>query len=121
MTRSEHESAEVRKPSMAAERTTPGRLERLLSVHIAGLTVLAALSLRLCHYLPWLPATEAAAAASAVFVTDFWAFFRLNRWLANGATIVAVAWSLRDFWELSSEAKLMAIGSMLCLLQIVLF
>ncbi|HEY2413387.1 MAG TPA: transglutaminaseTgpA domain-containing protein [Pirellulaceae bacterium] len=106
---------------MAADRTSTGRLERLLSIYTAGLTVLAALILGLRHELPWLPAAAAAAAALAVFVTDLWAVFRLNRWLANAVTIVAVAWSLRDFWQLSSEGKLMAIGSMLCLLQMVLF
>jgi hypothetical protein len=106
---------------MAADRTSSRRLERLLSIYTAGLTVLAASILGLRHELPWLPVAAAAAAALAVFVTDYWAVFRLNRWLANAITIVAVAWSLRDFWQLSSEGKLMAIGSMLCLLQIVLF
>jgi hypothetical protein len=106
---------------MAGNRTSSGRLERLLSTYVAGLTVTAALILGLRHELPWLPAAAAFAATLALFVTDFSATFRLNRWLANAITIVAVAWSLRDFLSLSSEAKLMAIGSMLCLLQIVLF
>lgn len=106
---------------MAAVRTFSGRLERLLSIYTAGLSVVAALILSLRHDLPWLPAAAALAAALAVLVTDYWGVFRLNRWLANAVTIVAVVWSLRDFWQLSSEGKLMAIGSMLCLLQIVLF
>jgi transglutaminase-like putative cysteine protease len=92
----------------------------MLAVYVAALTVLGALILGLRHDAPWLPAAAAVAAVCAVIVTDRWGVVRLNRWLANAITIVAVAWSLRDFWDLSSEAKLMAIGSMLCLLQIVL-
>src|SRR4029077_14281753 len=92
----------------------------LLAAHVAALTVLGALIVGLRHEAPWLPALAAVAAACALVVTDWWGLLRLNRWLANGITIMAVAWSLRDFWDLSSEGKLMAIGSMLCLLQIVL-
>jgi hypothetical protein len=55
-----------------------------------------------------------------VFVTDAWKVVRLNRWVANTITVGAVAWTLRNFLEISSEEKLMAIGTMLCYLQIVL-
>jgi len=105
---------------MSAKENTSGQLERYLAVHVAGLTVLGAFILGLRHEMPWLPAAAAVAAGGAVVVTDWWGLVRLNRWLANAITIAAVVWSLRDFWQLSSEGKLMAIGSMLCLLQIVL-
>ena len=47
-------------------------------------------------------------------------WLRLNRWLANLIAIVAVIWSLREFFDIASEEKLMAIANMLCYLQIVM-
>ena len=53
-------------------------------------------------------------------VTDVLGWLRLNRWLANLIAIVAVIWSLREFFDIASEEKLMAIANMLCYLQIVM-
>jgi hypothetical protein len=93
-------------------------LERSLSLHVAALTILGALIVGLRHESTWLPGLAAIAAVASIFLTDAWRLVQLNRWLANLITVAAVGWSLRDFLEISSEDKLMAIGSMLCYLQI---
>jgi protein-glutamine gamma-glutamyltransferase len=95
-------------------------LERSLSLHVAAMTMLAAVILGLRHETSWLPAVVALTPLVTVFVTDAWKVVRLNRWVANTITVGAVAWTLRNFLEISSEEKLMAIGTMLCYLQIVL-
>jgi hypothetical protein len=101
-------------------KATWGPLERSLSLHVAALTMLAAVILGLRHETSWLPAVAALTPLATVLLTDAIKVVRLNRWLAHAITVVAVAWSLRNFLAVRSEEKLMAIGTMLCYLQIVL-
>lgn len=101
-------------------KATWSSLERSLSLHVAAMTMLAAVILGLRHETSWLPAIVAVTPIVTVFVTDAWKILQLNRWLANAITVVAVAWTLRNFLEIPSEEKLMAIGTMLCYLQIAL-
>ena len=84
-------------------------LERSLSLHVAALTILGALIVGLRHESTWLPGLAAIAAVASIFLTDAWRLVQLNRWLANLITVAAVGWSLRDFLEISSEDKLMAL------------
>src|SRR5882724_10881454 len=103
---------------MESLQATWSSLERLLSLHVAAMTVLGSVIIGVKHESPWLPATVVVTPMVAVLVTDAWKIVRLNRWMANAITVTAVVWSLRDFREMPSEEKLMAIGSMLCYLQI---
>src|SRR4051794_25325250 len=101
-------------------KATWSSLERLLSLQVAAMTMLAAVILGLRHEAPWLPAVVALTPLITLFVTDAWKIARVNRWVANTITVAAVAWTLRNFLAISSEEKLMAIGTMLCYLQIAL-
>lgn len=82
--------------------------------------MLAAVILGLRHETSWLPAVVALTPLVTVLLTDALKIVRLNHWLGHVITVVAVAWSLRNFLAIRSEDKLMAIGTMLCYLQIVL-
>ncbi len=95
-------------------------LSRALSLSVGAMTVLGAIVIGLRHSEPWLPALAAIVPVISFLVTDIWKVVRLNWWVANAVTVLAVGWSLRSFLQVSSEEKLMAIASMICLLQIVL-
>jgi transglutaminase-like putative cysteine protease len=95
-------------------------LDRALQLLIASLTILGAVFVGQGNEGAHVPAATAFAAVAAVAVTDVLGLVRLNRWLANLIAIVAVGWSLREFFQLASDEKLMAIANMLCYLQIVL-
>ena len=94
-------------------------LDRALQLHIAALAILGAVFVGRPEA-PLVPAGTALSAVIAVGITDMLGWVRLNRWIANLIAIAAVAWSLRQFLEIASEEKLMAIANMLCCLQIVL-
>src|SRR5262245_28147495 len=95
-------------------------LERALALHTAVMAILGAIFVGCGQDSVFVPAFAAVAAVTAFFVTDVWGRLRLKRWLANLVAIVAVAWSLREFFDIQSEQKLMAIADMLCYLQVVL-
>jgi hypothetical protein len=95
-------------------------LSLALSLSVGAMTVLGSIVIGLRHSEPWLPLLAAIVPAMSFLVTDVWKVARLNWWVANAITVLAVGWSLRSFLPLSSEEKLMAIASMICLLQIVL-
>ncbi len=95
-------------------------LSRALSLSVGAMTVLGAIVIGLRHSEPWLPALAAIVPVISFLVTDVWKVARLNWWVANAVTVLAVGWSMRTFLRVSSEEKLMAIASMICLLQIVL-
>src|SRR2546423_6318704 len=94
-------------------------LDRALELHIAALTILGAVFVGRPEA-AMVPAITALSAVVAVAVTDVMGWLRLNRWLANLIAVVAMGWSLRQFFEIASEEKLMAIANMLCYLQIML-
>jgi protein-glutamine gamma-glutamyltransferase len=95
-------------------------LERTVALHITVMAILGAIFVGCGQEAIFVSAFTAVAAVAAFFVTDVWGRLRLKRWLANLLAIVAVAWSLREFFEIQSEQKLMAIADMLCYLQVVL-
>jgi transglutaminase-like putative cysteine protease len=94
--------------------------ERILQLHTAALALAGAVFAAVTHSGAPLPAALAVAAVAAVFVADRLAWLRLNRIAANTLAVVAVAWSLRNFFDLDPDEQLLAIANMLCYLQIVL-
>src|SRR5207253_6737373 len=60
------------------------------------------------------------ASVSAVGLTDVLRWLRLNRLLGNGIALIAVVWTLRDFFRVTPEDQLVAIANMLGYLQMVL-
>lgn len=67
-----------------------------------------------------LPLLLTGAALVSLAPEPFSRYLRVNRIVANFGALVAVAWSLRDFFQRGSEDQLLAIADMLICLQIVL-
>jgi protein-glutamine gamma-glutamyltransferase len=95
-------------------------IDRALQWTTAAVAVVGALFLALGHESGWLPALLAVAAAVSVLVTDLIPRLRLNRIVGNLIAVAAVAWSLYDFLDRSSDQQLMAISQMLVILQVLL-
>jgi protein-glutamine gamma-glutamyltransferase len=100
--------------------TLPMSFDRALQLHTAALVIFGAVFVGQRQDAVLVPALAAMAAVASVAITDVLGWLRLNRWVANGIAIFAVGWSLREFFEIASEEKLLAIANMLCYLQIVL-
>jgi transglutaminase-like putative cysteine protease len=94
--------------------------ERILQLHTAALALAGAVFAATGHRSSPLPAALAVAAVASLFVADLLAWLRLNRIAANTLAVMAVIWSLRNFFDLDPDEQLLAIASMLCYLQIVL-
>lgn len=97
------------------------KVERLLQISVAVLAALGAMLLGGGETGDAaLPIAAVAAAFISVYVTDIQRWFSLNRNLANIAALLAVAFSIADFWPGNSTEKLQAIAKLLIYLQIVL-
>ncbi|MCC9609325.1 DUF3488 and transglutaminase-like domain-containing protein [Blastopirellula sp. JC732] len=97
------------------------KVERLLQISVAVLAALGAMLLGGGETDDAaLPIAAVAAAFISVYVTDIQRWFSLNRNLANIAALLAVAFSISDFWPGNSTEKLQAIAKLLIYLQIVL-
>lgn len=95
-------------------------LDRVLQLHTAALVIFGAVFVGHRQEAVLVPALAALAAVVSIGMTDVLHWFQLNRWAANTIAIIAVGWSLRDFLEIASEEKLLAIANMLCYLQMIL-
>jgi transglutaminase-like putative cysteine protease len=113
----------ILKSNEAKHPANPSRLERALQINVALLTALGAVLLGTgqmgTHSLLLALLAVFAAVTSAIF-TDFLAWFRLNRTLANLAAILAVGFSLTDFFGNDAEYQLLAVANLLIYLQVVL-
>jgi hypothetical protein len=96
------------------------KLERLLQFHTAALALIGALFLGLGQEHLAMPIVLAIAAVIALSVSSVWSWFKLGRVPANMVAVVAVVWSLHDFFQRGTEGQLLAIADMLVYLQIVL-
>ncbi|MFI4876790.1 MAG: DUF3488 and DUF4129 domain-containing transglutaminase family protein [Blastopirellula sp. JB062] len=97
------------------------KVERLLQISVAILAALGAMLLGGGETDDAaLPIAAVMAAFISVYVTDIQRWFSLNRNLANVAALLAVAFSVTDFWPGNSTEKLQAIAKLLIYLQIVL-
>jgi transglutaminase-like putative cysteine protease len=105
------------------KRIATTRLERLLQLNVATLTALGAVLLgtgQMSAHSVLLSVLAVLAAVSSVIFTDMLGWFRLNRTLANLAAIMAVGFSLTDFFGNDAEYQLLAVANLLVYLQIVL-
>lgn len=97
------------------------KLERLVQVHVAGLAIMGAVLLGLGQRSSLLPLLAVFAAVTSVVFTDTLNWFHLNRFVANLAALLALFFSLNDFFQSDMRAQLLAIANLLIYLQIVLF
>ena len=97
-------------------------VDRALQLNTTALAVTGAVFLGLGHESIVMPLLLAAGAIAAFTLTDVLKWIRLNRLAANLVALVAVAWSLKDFFDTGrgSEQQLLAIANMLVYLQVVL-
>jgi protein-glutamine gamma-glutamyltransferase len=91
-----------------------------LSIVMATMAALSAALLGMGQENAWLPALTCLAAIGSVVLTDIWQGFRLNRYVANAAMILAAVFSLYGFLAAGSHQQLLAIGNLLIYVQIVL-
>jgi protein-glutamine gamma-glutamyltransferase len=98
------------------------KLERMLQVNVAVLTVVGTLLLGLGQGNPMLPALSLFAAVTSIYFTDVMGWFRLHRAVANLAAVGALFISMREFdvFGGDSASQLGAIASLLVYLQFVL-
>ena len=92
----------------------------LLSILMATMASLATLMLGLGQGNMLLPGITFLAAVLSVTFTDGLGWFRLNRWIANVAMLLAAFFSLSDFFQTSSHGQLLAIANLLIYVQIIL-
>lgn len=97
------------------------KLERLLQIHVAALAILGAILLGMGQRSSLLPLLAVFAAVTSVIFTDTLHWFHLNRFVANLAALLALFFSLNEFFQADMRAQLLAIANLLIYLQIVLF
>lgn len=97
------------------------KLERIVQLHVAALAIMGAALLGLGQRSSLLPLLAVFAAVTSVVFTDMLNWFRLNRFVANLAALMALFFSLNDFFQSDMRAQLLAIANLLIYLQIVLF
>jgi hypothetical protein len=90
------------------------KIERLLQVNIAALTVVGTLLLGLGQNNPMLPALSLFAAVTSIYFTDILGWFRLHRVIANLAALGALFVSMREFdiFGGNSASQLRAIANL---------
>jgi transglutaminase-like putative cysteine protease len=92
----------------------------LLSILMATMASLATLMLGMGQRDMLLPAITFLSASLSVIFTDGLGWFRLNRWIANVAMLLAAFFSLGNFFQTSSHGQLLAIANLLIYVQIIL-
>jgi protein-glutamine gamma-glutamyltransferase len=97
------------------------KLERIVQVHVALLAILGAVLLGMGQRSSLLPLLAVFAAVTSVIFTDTLNWFHLNRFVANLAALLALFFSLNDFFPSDMRAQLLAIANLLIYLQLVLF
>ena len=97
------------------------KLERIVQLHVAALAIMGAVLLGLGQRSSLLPLLAVFAAVTSVVFTDTLNWFHLNRFVANLAALMALFFSLNDFFQSDMRAQLLAIANLLIYLQIVLF
>jgi transglutaminase-like putative cysteine protease len=97
------------------------KLERIVQIHVAALAILGAVLLGMGQRSSLLPLLAVFAAITSVIFTDMLHWFHLNRFVANVAALLALFFSLNEFFQADMRAQLLAIANLLIYLQIVLF
>jgi transglutaminase-like putative cysteine protease len=106
----------------AAVRTAPQRMpiDRLLQITFATLVALGTMLLGMGQRSLTLPLVTILAAGVSIYVTDLRGWIRLNRPVANLAALLAVVFSVSNFFHVTSEDQLLAVANLLVYLQVVL-
>jgi len=95
-------------------------LERLLQINVATLASLGALLLGMGQRSTSLPLVVMIAAFGSIWLTDVTGYFRLNRWVANVAAIVAVVLAARHLSYFGGDVPIYSIAYVFTYLQIIL-
>ena len=95
-------------------------IDRLLQITFATLVSLGTMLLGMGQRSLTLPLIAILAAGVSIYVTDVRGWIRLNRPIANLAALLAVVFSVSNFFSVSSEDQLLAVANLLVYLQVVL-
>lgn len=95
-------------------------IDRLLQITFATLVSLGTMLLGMGQRSLTLPLVAILAAGISIYVTDLRGWVRLNRPVANIAALLAVVFSVSNFFHVSSEDQLLAVANLLVYLQVVL-
>jgi len=97
------------------------KVERLLQINIAAMAALSTLLLGVGQGNLLFPLIAVFAAVTSVLFTDIFGWFRLHRYIANAAALLAAVWVLADFvYRGRGLEQLISISNLLISLQIVL-
>ena len=95
-------------------------IDRRLQITFATLVSLGTMLLGMGQRSLTLPLVTILAAVVSIYVTDLHGWIRLNRPVANLAALLAVVFSVSNFFHVSSEDQLLAVANLLVYLQVVL-
>ena len=96
------------------------KLDRLLQITFATLVSLGTMLLGMGQRSLTLPLVAILSAGASIYLTDLRGWIRLNRPVANVAALLAVVFSVSNFFHVSSEDQLLAVANLLVYLQVVL-
>jgi len=96
------------------------KLDRLLQITFATLVSLGTMLLGMGQRSLTLPLIAILSAGASIYLTDLRGWIRLNRPVANLAALLAVLFSVSNFFYVTSEDQLLAVANLLVYLQVVL-
>ncbi len=95
-------------------------IQRLLAINMAAFAALGTVLLALGEQNPTLAVVAVLAAMTAVWITDIFSLFRLNRRITNLAVLLAVLRSLWELFQIHGAVQVMAIANLLAYVMIIL-
>ncbi len=95
-------------------------IQRLLAINMASFAALGTVLLALGEQNATLAVVAVLAAMAAVWITDIFGVFRLNRRITNVAVLLAVLRSLWELFQIQGSAQVMAIANLLAYVMIIL-
>lgn len=95
-------------------------LHRLLAINMAAFAAMGTVLLSLGEQNPVLAVAAVLAALAAVWITDIFGVFRLNRRVTNVAVLLAVLRSLWELFQIQGSVQVTAIANLLAYVMIIL-
>ncbi|MHB8900498.1 MAG: transglutaminase TgpA family protein [Thermoguttaceae bacterium] len=95
-------------------------IQRILAINMAAFAALGTVLLALGEQNPVLAVVAVLAAMTAVWITDIFVIFRLNRRVTNVAVLLAVLRSLWELFQIQGAVQVMAIANLLAYVMIIL-